>query len=243
MSETPPTLPTPRPLGTRPKAYQRFMAAPMIFAALLLFAIGTLFLLALRGGEATGARVEITLAACPDALPIVEARAGAIGLGDPVLTPTDAGGALVATLPGLEGDEALIPALLAAPGALELRAGDAVVATTADLTVAQVRLDESGLPYTWIELRPAPLKALTDAIAADPEGTVDIWLDGARVAERPNSRSVADGGIRVVDVGEMPGTDRMRRAVDRSILLSHGPLPCAVTVQGVRPMAGPGSEG
>ena len=34
-----------------------------------------------------------------------------------------------------------------------------VVATTADLTVAQVRLDESGLPYTWIELRPAPLKA------------------------------------------------------------------------------------
>ena len=143
----------------------------------------------------------------------------------------------MATLPGLEGDEALIPALLAAPGALELR-GDAVVATTADLTVAQVRLDESACP-TWIELRPAPLKALTDAIAADPEGT-DIWLDGARVAGG-QFKSVADGGIRVVDVGEMPGTDR---TVGRSTGPSCWAMVCLRGHRaGVRPMAGPGSEG
>lgn len=231
--------PTPAGLPPRSDAFRRFMAAPVIFALVMMIAVGALFLLAVRGGTATGDRVAIAFDTCDAAGPILLARAEAIGLGSPALD----GATLTATLPGLDDDATAVPALLAAPGALEIRREGEVLATHEDVTVALVRLDESGLPYTWIELEEAALAAVTAAVLDEPDGNLLIALDGVVVADRPNSREVADGGLRIVEAREMTSKERMRRSVDRAILLSHGPLPCPTTVRAVTPLAAAGSDG
>jgi hypothetical protein len=219
------------------------MVAPLAVAGALVAATLALVLLAVRGGEAEGDRVEMRFATCAAAAPLLADRADAIGLGDPRSSASGDTVTLTATLPGLDDDRDAIPALLAATGAFEIRSEGEVLATHDDVTLAQVQLDESGLPYTWIELDTDPLAAVTAAVSADPAGQLIMTLDGAVVAERPNTRDVADGGLRIVDGGELVSRERMRRAVDRAILLSHGPLPCSTRVEGVASVATRGADG
>ncbi len=244
MPADPPDAPPPTgadsPLALPPRseAFRRFMAAPLFFALALMLATGLLAVLAWRGGAAVGERVDLVFEGCPEARPLLLARAEAIGLGEPLLDTDGDRSTLRVTLPGLEDDRVAVPALLLRPGRLRLLAQGAPLAQDSDLTVAQVRLDESGMAYTWIELEAEALTRITEAVAADPEGFIDIEMDGEIVARRPNFREVADGGIRIIDEGEQPARDRMRRAVDRAILLTDGPLPCVPRLADLRPVAG-----
>lgn len=221
----------------RSAAFRRFMVAPLVVAGGLVAATLALVVLAIRGGQAEGDRVDIQFDTCAAAAPRLAARAHAIGLGDPQAGASGGRVTLSVTLPGLDDDRVAIPALLAAPGLFEITSEGAVLATHEDITLAQVQLDESGLPYTWIELDAEPLAAVTAAVDADPHGQLIMRLDGVVVAERPNTRDVADGGLRIVDGGELVSRDRMRRSVDRAILLSEGPLPCPTRVESVTSMA------
>lgn len=233
--------PPPR-LPPRTAAYQRFMALPLGFALFLLLATGLLFLLALRGGTPEGDRVQLSWAGCVEAGPVVLARAEAVGLGAPVLRSEGDRIVLEATLPGLPDDDEAIPTLLARPGTLALRDGSGGTALTeAAVLLAQVRLDEAGLPYTWVEVEESAYASLDERIKADPEGSLQVLVDGNFLVERPNSREVSDGGVRLVEGVEMDSKRRMRRAVDRSIALTHGPLPCSLTDPLLRPLDGSGS--
>ena len=228
----------PPQLPPRSAAYQRFMALPLGFALLLMLATGVLFLLALRGGTPDGERVQLSWAACPEAGPLVLARAEAVGLGTPRLASAGEGRVgLEATLPGLPDDRDAIPALLSRPGTLLLRTeAGASVLTEAAVELAQVRLDESGLPYTWVELEDDAYTALQKATEGAPDESLAVVVDGTVLVERPNSREVADGGIRLVEGVEMNSKRRMRRAVDRAIALTHGPLPCPLTNPALQPV-------
>jgi hypothetical protein len=139
---------------------------------------------------------------------------------------------LVATMTGYEDDRTAMPALLGRRGLLEVTHGDEVVLTQDDVEKAYLRLDESGMPFTHLELASEPGDALNTVTVGDPEGELVISMDGEVLAVRPNIDSVKNRELKVL-AGDGMTRLRMRRAVDRALLLEHGPLPCTLRVVGV----------
>lgn len=225
MSDTPPN-----PIQPRPKAVLLFMTAPMVFALFLMLAAGTVALLGRMGTDATGARLTLRFSgACVAAArPFIQGRAEEIGLGEPQYAEDDGGLRLTATMPGLPDDATAMPALLARPGRFTVQHNGAVLAENADLRMVEIRLDESGMPYTWVQLGPDAVERLRAAIAADPQGKLIVYLDDEVVSERPNTAQMTDESLRVV-TGEGMTADRMRVAADRAIVLHNGPIPCALS--------------
>jgi len=232
-------------LAPRSEAFQRFMAAPLIVATILMLATAVLAVLAWIGDTADGARVEVVLeGACAESTPpMLLARADEIGLGSPevsVLSPTQV--KVVADLPGRTDDENThVPAVLARQGTLVAGSSSSPVFTRDQVDSAQVRLDESGMPYTWLDLDPPALDALKAATEADPEGEMSIRVDSRAAPSRPFSKPVSDGGIRLLP-GEGDTRSRMRVAADDAIVLTHGPLACPLSVVSVTTVA-PGVDG
>jgi hypothetical protein len=219
------------------------MAAPLIVATLLMIATVTLAALAWFGGTADGDRVSIRLegACAAEALPMVQARAESVGLGDPEIA-LDAGAVVVtATLPGLDDDATAIPRLLSRRGWLEIRQGDTVVLDGSKVKEASIRLDEGGAAYTWIDIDKESVAPFQAALDADPEGELTFHVDDELAAVRPNTRGIKDDGLRIVAPGEMLPAARMKIAADTSIVLTHGPLPCALSTSAPSPVAGAGS--
>lgn len=234
--------PSKHALPPRSAALSRFMAAPLIVATLLMIATVTLAALAWFGGTADGDRVTIRLegACAAEALPDVEQRAASLGLGDPEFALEPGAILVTATLPGLDDDATAVPALLAQRGWLEVRQGTTVVLDSDAVIEANIRLDEGGAAYTWIDLRPeavAPFQAVLDA---DIDGELTFHVDDTLAAVRPNSRGVKDDGLRVVAPGDMKPAQRMKIAADTSIVLTHGPLPCALSAGTPEPVAAAG---
>jgi len=237
------TSPPPHGLPPRSAALSRFMAAPLVLATVLMIATATLAVLAWLGGTADGDRVRLRLegSCAAEALPIVQARAEAVGLGAPELAVADGALELTATLPGLDDDATAIPRLLSRRGWLEVRQGTTVVLDRSAVTEASIRLDETGAAYTWIEVPPEPLAALQAVLDDDPNGELTFYLDDEVTAVRPNSRGTKDGGLRIVTPGEILPAARMKVAADTSIVLAHGPLPCDLSPGAPTPVAGTGS--
>lgn len=237
------TSPPPHGLPPRSAALSRFMAAPLVLATVLMIATATLAVLAWLGGTADGDRVRLRLegSCAAEALPIVQARAEAVGLGAPELAVADGALELTATLPGLDDDATAIPRLLSRRGWLEVRQGTTVVLDRGAVKEASIRLDETGAAYTWVEVSPEPLAAFQAVLDADPDGELTFYLDDEVAAVRPNSRGTKDGGLRIVTPGEILPAARMKVAADTSIVLSHGPLPCALSPGVPTPVAGHGS--
>ena len=260
MSESPPPEPTPvhapAPINAPPagggthmaprsEAFQRFMAAPLIVASVLMVATATLAVLAWIGGTADGERLQIDLqgSCAPSSLPLLAARADELGLGDPRVSEVAGGVRIEATMPGTADDEAQhVPELLARRGALTAGPPTAPIFTRDNLELAQIRLDESGLPYTWLELDDTALAALAAAAEADPDGEMALQVDHVTAPPRPFHKTVSDGGIRLLP-GDGPTRDRMRVAADHAIVLTHGPLPCDWRVGSVSTVAGGEDQG
>lgn len=235
-----PPPPAPPPLGLPPRseAFRRFMVAPIVVASVLALATGALVLLAWRGGTASGPRLTVRFTStCPAATqPILQARAEAIGLGDPLIALEDDGLRLTATMPGLPDDQTAVPALLARPGRFVGLAGGEVIVDNSHLTGAQIRLDESGMPYTWVGLSPAGAAAVRALATAAPEGALEMAIDEDRPTPRPNDIALEDDGLRIITEPAVTEV-RMRSAADRAILLGTAPLPCPLTLREVAPAA------
>ena len=233
MSESKPPVNAPpagagRTFAPRSEAFQRFMAAPLIVASILMVATATLAVLAWIGGTAEGERLQIDLnGACSQpALPLFQARVDEMGLGDPRITATASGVRIEATMPGTSDEETTqVPSLLARRGQLIAGPPEAPVFTRDDIETAEIRLDESGLPYTWLSLNKRALEALTTAAEAHPDDEMVITVDTFDAPPRPYSKPVTEGGIRLLP-GEGITRERMRTAADHAIVLTHGPLPC-----------------
>jgi len=220
------------------------MAAPVLFACGLLVAIGVLLLLTRMGGSADGERLEIRfeapcLSGGISVGELIAARADAIGLGEPVLTSAGGDLLLTATMPGAKDDATTIPALLARTGALSIhRPGDpSALITTDRVTRVSLEFDDSGMPLTRVKLDLEGIEAFEAAAKADSAGSLEIRIDGQTAAVRPNGVPLEDNAVDVI-TGDGPTAERMKRAVDRSIILRHGPLPCTVRVRSVQPVAG-----
>ncbi len=199
-----------------------------------------LFTLGMIGRSATGERVRIEFASCPEAKALVSDRTALMGLGDPMFADTAEGFSLTATLPADPLDAAAIPGTLAAPGRLEIRdpksppeappviAGERVDASTVHLgmdgVVTLVRLDDAGST------------TLREYMIAHPEGEIAFVIDGVTAYTRSNLPAEARGSLEITTKGG-DEHDQLRVAAARSIILDAGPLPCPVTVKATTPVA------
>jgi hypothetical protein len=209
-----------------------FRAAPVILAFVFASSIGLLAVLAWRGGEATGERVAMTfVGTCGvDAWKdLVADRANDIGLGAPEVTSDGAQLTVTATLPGLSDDRAAIPALLAREGALEMRLADRPLASRADLSTAVVSVDEAGQPYTLLTFTPEGAARIAES--GDGHDLTTL-VDGHPRATWLSAETLRTNTVRLLE-GGADNRVRMRQAADDALVLTHGPLPCAVRVSGV----------
>lgn len=219
------------------------MAAPLVVATLLMIATVTLAALAWLGGTADGDRVTIRLSGtcAAEALSHVKERASSVGLGDPEFTQEPDAIVVTATLPGLDDDAIAIPRLLGQRGWLEIRQGDTVVLDSEAVIEANIRLDEGGAAYTWLDLKKEAVASFQAVLDADPQGELTFHLDDELAAVRPNTRGIKDDGLRVVAPGDIKPAQRMKIAADTSIVLTHGPLPCSLAASAPVPVAAAGS--
>ena len=220
----------PRPPSST--AVMLFRAAPVVLAVLFAASIAMLVLLSWRGGTASGDRVAITfVGTCPvDAWqPLVMARARAIGLGDPELRSDGRSVTLEATLPGLVDDRTEIPALLAREGRLEMRLDERILATRPDLVRAVPSVDEAGQPYASLTFTPEAAARIAEAGDGHDMTTL---VDGEPRAAWLSTDTLETHTVRLLE-GGADNRERMRRAADDAIVLSHGPLPCAVRVESI----------
>ena len=215
------------------------MAAPLVFLGAIALAFVALVVFVRSGGVADGERVKADLitTCAAQSIPILKARANAVGLGAPELTESANGVTMHLTLPEDEPDARTIPQMLARQGVLTMTSQSGVkVASNTQITGSGVEIDTSGMPTTLVQLDSEAKSALTESLKEDAPITVHI--DGQIVAEY-NLLPDLDDGYLELPSGEGVTAKRMRVAADRAILLSSGPLPCAATLQGVVPAAAP----
>ena len=218
----------------RSKGAMLFMAAPIIFGGLLFVAIGTLALLVWVGDAADGERVRIRFQGiCAEkALPFIQNRVSAIGLGDVSTTSHSAGFDISATLPNIENAKASIPLLLSRRGVLSVRDKAGVLIEQIDVDSATLDQDESGMPYTKIVLDEEQRQKLAENVRQDPEGFLYFYMDETKIVDRPNHNLIRSDELRLRHLigGKR---DQMKVTVDWSIIFAYGPLPCSMEVVGV----------
>lgn len=216
--ETPPRSPQTRAL----------MAIPLSLSVLVL--IGALYL-AFRlqhGPPAAGDRVRMSLSTtcAAGARGVIAHRAEAIGLGTVQISEEEGGLSVVATLPGLPDDRSAIPALLTKPGHFEIHAAGRTVATESDVAGTALNMDAGGSPYAEITLNGLAFEELREAAAGG--GVIEALLDGETLLSE-DAGQLRDARIRIFPKPEDPAA-RMRAAVDLTVLLPSGALPCPVQV-------------
>ncbi|MCB9765037.1 MAG: hypothetical protein H6739_35010 [Alphaproteobacteria bacterium] len=216
-----------------------FVTSPLMLAMVLGVSVAVLIALSWIGGTAEGARAEITFESdCPAQwAERVQARAGAIGLGDPSLAQRGAQVSLTATLPGLEDDQTAIPALLTAPGVFAVYAAETVdsapegtpLATNDDIEDVFFQLDATGHPYTQVDLSPVAGQRVE---AAAPPALLYV-LDG-QVVDTFHSELGFKGSKLELHPKLLSTKEEVRRATDWMLMLKFGPAPCEARGVGIR---------
>lgn len=221
------------PLEPRPKAASLFMAAPIVFAGILMVSVALLAFLAWRGGTVKGERVimQFSSSCMTEAAPMIIARSEEIGLGAIVSSRENERLSLTATLPGLPNDKEDIPKLLSRRGTLTIFSGQSLMASEKDLEEVSLELDESGLPIVKLIFKTQVHDKLVEHIDANPSGELTVMIDESDTITRPNTAKLKDE-FRLVSEG-VDGRAQMKQSADRVILLQHGPIPCSVSLDSV----------
>ena len=166
---------------------------------------------------------------------MVRQRVEAIGLGDPQIGVSGGAMQITATLPGAEPgvERETIPRMLAAGGMLTVQDGDEVLLSRDEVDRAELQLGDAGEAIAVAFIAEASQALLNERIDADPQGSLQIRMDGDLLVERPSIGRVVEQELRIIDSEEVPPDMRMRAAIDRVLVLNHGPLPCSLTVASV----------
>lgn len=205
-------------------------------AYLVLFSYGA------EGQPASGERVAMRYAACPEAEPLIVARVEKMGLGEAEVRAEADGLTVIATLPAEERVAQAIPATLARTGTMAVRPEDDPDAepfvTDAHIEYATVVLPFLDIPYAHVQLDADGAEALRSWMETHPEGATAVWVDGEVVSKRKNMPPEAEGQLSLQLMGEVTDLQRLDFAAETGLILDHGPLPCPVTLQEVTPVGG-----
>jgi len=189
-------------------------------------AYGWLWWSGMTGRPATGDAVVLTFEGCHEAIPLITER-----LADMGLTPTFTGHerlfSVEVVLPADPVVAASVPDTLARPGVVEVRSGDTVLATNADVMEAVPRLDLRMASFVVLRLSSGATDRVVEAVRADPTGHLSLVVDGVEVATQPNTTPIAKGEVEFAPPVDDDET-RMRTVAEWSVVLDHGPLPCKV---------------
>jgi hypothetical protein len=213
------------------------LAVPIVSIVVVGLAYIILTSLGQEGRAATGPRTAMHFLGCAEAIPLVRARAEAMGLPDLAVEPTETGSFRVtARLPAEPRTHLAIPGTLAAPGTFALRGiqggpdgadQDEVLFSNADIDYATTYLAFLDAPKVFIQLKKESATRLRDWMRTHPEDGMGMWLDGERVTVRKNMPPEQYGEVTLDRVGATD-MERMDFAAGAAIELQHGPLPCAV---------------
>lgn len=210
------------------------LVIPIVSIVLVGIGYAVLFYVGAEGRSATGPVVTVAFDGCAEAQAGVAARVTTMGLPEPTYTTRPDGFDLTTRLPDDPRLLEQIPATLAARGQIEVRVGDdgAVLATRDDLVRAETTMAFLDVPRTELQFGPDAALRIRDAMAADLEGHLSVWVDGALINRRKNAPPEATGKL---SLERLDGTDleRLDFAASMGIVLGHAPLPCDVTVDAV----------
>ena len=206
------------------------MAVPVVFLGFLGLSFLVLWVIT-RFGEpsADGEFVEIIFSGtCLDeSTPPLLKRAQQVGMDAKMDN-----GSMRTNLPDIENARSIVPAMLATTGALLVTADGFEAGNDAIQDVA-INLDKAGMPETLIKFSAGARAAIKEL---DDNMQLQLSIDGQAL---PSVRvaNVKEEGVLSLHSGEGKTSIRMQRAADRAIVLAHGPLPCPIQVQSVRPIA------
>jgi len=211
-----------------PRAGCWFFGLPLIAIPAVISGYAVLVYSGYVGVPATGSRVVLDVETCEEALPVVRARIDDMGLGNPMFVDRDDGLSVTVTLPDNDfADD--IPVSLGKQGRFEIWSQDEVILTNADVESATLRLDFTGEPSIAIQLDPAGAATLEAAMRADPDGMVQLMVDGEDMGDRVNTPTETRGRITL----PITGPDRpaqVARAAEFGLVMGR-PLPCPATVR------------
>lgn len=204
------------------------LALPVVGVAVTFVLYAGMLWLGLSGRGASGDPIVLAFDACPEARPLLAARLQDMGLTDAAFEAQGDGVMITLTPTGDAEVDAQLPETLAMPGALQIRGGDLLLGTNADLIDATVRLDLMMTPSVLLRLKPPAAERLKDHVRSDPGGQLRFLVDGVQIGTQSNRNSVAVGELEIASL-DHPGDRALMRAVAAwSVVLDHGPLPCAV---------------
>jgi len=218
-------------IPTRPLFGFILVLMPIVGVFLVTIAYVVMWSLGLAGRSAQGEEVTWRFSGCEAALPLLEARLDDVGL-SATWTSTSGGYTVTTQLTGDETVDEGLPAMLTTPADLEIRAGDQVLATSADVTDASVRMDIFMVPFVLLKVDEDAAERIKVHVRQDPEGKMAFHVDGRKIGWQSNANPVAIGELEVNLELEGDEKDRMQAVASWSVTLDHGPLPCSVTFRG-----------
>ena len=213
------------------------MAAPLVFAIMLMLAMGVLAFLIWRGGSISGPEVHFSLEGdcAVKAQRFIDSRMKFV-LGDSYGgSSIEGNGITIQTrLHDHPNIEESFPLLVARKGTMDVRGNGVTLATRDDVTAVSLELNESGVTYVSVQFKDDVREKLADHVAQDPDGELAIYLDGELAVRRPNSAKIPDDEFKIIsDVGDARA--RSLTAANRALVLKHGPLPCDLTPRAIEP--------
>lgn len=220
------------------------LAVPVISIFFVALAYAITWWIAAQGRAAEGPLQAITFAGCPEALPLVQARAELMGLPELAVAPAPGGFTLTGRLPSDERAAGHIPATLAATGRLQVRPitagqdGSEVLADNSDVLDVVPYIDFLDTPKVAVQLSPLVAERIKQHMGAHPEDSLGYWLDDRRVTTRRNAPPEALGKL-LLDLGQASDLERIEFTAAAGVILAHAPLPCPVTVVGVEDRSPP----
>jgi hypothetical protein len=207
-----------------------FLAAPIAFFALVVVLYAGMWSVGMQGRAAEGGPFDLTVAACPEAVPVLEARLRDVGLPAQV-EALGAGRYLVHTArTGRDDVDGALPEALVQPGRFALTYEGRELFDNRGISEATFRLD--GMMDMWLLLRltDAGTDAVVEAVRGSRPGDRLIFvIDGAEVALQPTQRSVQRGEVEGIPLADMDQKTRMRLIAEWSMQIDH-PLPCPVSL-------------
>ncbi len=192
------------------------------------------------GRAADGPGATVTFEGCTEASTVIDARRDAMGLeGSPVEVAGDQL-TLRTRLPADPRTHAVIPATLAATGALRVvpASGGAPIVTEDDVAWVGMVLGFLDAPRAEAQLHREPAERLSAWMRAHPADKLLVSLDDIALPARNSSPAIDDGLLQLDRLGET-NLARMDFAAHAQIVLEHGPMPCPVRVVDVRLDAAP----
>ncbi|MCB9686127.1 MAG: hypothetical protein H6735_13890 [Alphaproteobacteria bacterium] len=220
-------------LKTRPIWGLAILVLPIIGVVFVSLAYVVMVSLGLQGRTASGAPMEIELAACDEARDVVAARLDEMGYAARLESSP---GGLMARMDGPEDPEVResLPTTLATPGLLEVRGGERVLASPEDVVDASVRLDAMMTGSTLIHLTSGAADRVRAWVRESPTGQLDFFVDGERVGGQRND-AVTAGEVEIAPPID-DDAKRLRAVAHWAIVIDH-PLPCRVTVVSSRDLS------